>query len=498
MTPNETETLLRETLLSHLDDVEPVADPWLRVSRAHRRSRTRRRTAAVGALASVATCAATLISTQPWQNRAADLQPAQNQAPVVIVDQPNVDTDPWGPGSAGGEGYLRLDDGRPRGALGSDPALRQDVIAALRNPGDNGIAGWKLTDPDRVRVLWADVRDGRRLALVLAVLDTEPPAGTAEPTVQPLIWVGEPAAGAKMKVMEEYNVASAIDGKLYAGADGKPRLLAVVRRGATVVGSRPTISTDGQIRRDWQPIPVQDGVVDISLADLAGRGPLTLRAQVDTGSRAYFSTRQKSSLTGQDFGVAHDDISPEQAAAATRDARGPGISSESTNWALTGVVNRFGTDAAHTAPRVEWSGPAPTSGTGTVIAVSAGLAGQGRMLQILRSGKDQQWFYERPVPAGNRPLSLAWRVPAVDAKGKAAGQVAGWLLGPDVTSVTITVDGVARPGTLQDGLGWIMVQPKQEVVVIGHRATGGDLRFPLHPKDARLMPPYQGDPLGIG
>jgi hypothetical protein len=496
MTPHESETLLREALMARVGDVDTTADPWLRVSRAHRRSQARRRVATVSGLAAAAVAVAvTLIGSPPWANRA---EPAPAQQPsVVIVDQPDFGIEPWGPGSDGIRGYLRLADGKPRGALGRDPDLRADVVAAVRNPGDNGIPGWKLTDPSRLQVLWADVRDGRRLALAMAVLETEPPASTTEPTVEPLIWVGEPTAGAPMRIMEEYNVASGVVAKIYRGDDGQARVLAIVRRGATVVGSRPTITADGRIQQHaWQSLPVQDGVVDVPLPDPAGRGPLTLRATVGTGGGAYVSTRGTAPLSNDDFGLAMAGTTEAEVVAASRRARGPGVGSDWTIAALNTVIARFGTDFAHTAPRIEWAGPGAAGES--VTAVSAGLSGQGRLLQIsMRTNRLERWFFERPLPASDRPFSLGWRVPAVDATGKAAGQVAGWLLGPDVTSVTVTVDGVSRPGPLRDGLGWVSVQPKQKVIVTGHRATG-DFQLPLPLQERRESDSRRGDPLGVG
>jgi hypothetical protein len=473
MSPDPTETLLRDALQSHRHDAGPGAsfDPWLRVSRAHRQSRLRRRTAAAGALVSVAAMVTSLAGTQPWAGSGPEMLPSDE--------------------SGAAKGLLRLDDGRSRGALGNDPALRRAVIKGLRK-AEGSQSLLVLKQPDTVHVLWAGILGDRRVALTAAVLiDAE---RASRPT---LSWLTGPAKDDSMHVVDQVWEGPAMAALPYSDGQGGQRLLAVVRRGAKVSAARTVISPDrGRIVRDWQPVQAKDGVVDLAVPNPLGRGPLILRAQVGSEKPEYVSSANTLSAAPE---LTPARLSSEEIAAAAKHARGPGLPPDRL-LSLSRVVQFLRSDAAHTDPRVEWAGPVPAArGGGSLDVASAGLPGQGRILEIVRASADHDadWMHAVTLPAGALEAGWAgaWRLPTPTEEA-ATGQVVVWMFGRDFTSVEVTVNGKVRPSITDDGLGWLEIDPEDEVVVTGHRARNGNAEITLHAKDVEAS--TGGSLFGLG
>jgi hypothetical protein len=470
MTTEPTEALLRESLQAHVDDVgSSTADPWLRVSRAHRRSRLRRRTAAVGALAAVAAVTGSLAGIQPWDDLAHNAQPAEND------------------GSE--SGWVPLDDGVPRGALGSDPALIQAVLVDLQKypPFPNST---RPKGPEAFHVLWGGVLEQRRLALVQL------------PDDEAMAWFVGPADGGSVSRLTLDNSGLPITALPYLGPDGERRLLAVVGRDATVTGTRTAISADrGRVQRHWSPVEVKDGVVDVPVPDALGQGPLLLRAQYPSGKDGYASSVNPFSPSTDS--AAPNGLTVEARQAMAAQARGPGLAWHLTGEALDSAMIQLWSDAAHTDPRLEWAGTVPAErGGGSLVVASAGFPGQGRILTIRRDSPDQQdlWRYVGTVPAGTPSdpgSALALRLTPSKTSDDAAAardqQIVVWMFGSDTSSVSVKVNGKTRSSTTQDGLGWLLVKPDDQVSVTGHRSTGGDAQVRLDPKD--VEPPTPDWPL---
>ena len=463
----DTESLLRDTLQAHQNDVRAGVgiDPWMRVSQAHRRSRQRRQACAIGALTIVAVLGAGL----------------SGSLPGVL----NSRTVPADGGGSSNRGWLRLDDGTPRGSLGSDPALRLDVIRALQQhpPFPDAIAP---KGPDDVHVLWGGVLEQRRVALARM------------PDDQAMAWFVGPAAGGSMSWQTLINSGPEINALPYLDRTGQRRLLAIVGRDATVTAARTVISADrGRVERKWSPVDVRDGVVDLPVSDPLGRGPLLLRAQYPSGGDGYTSSVNP-------FSPSTDSAAPNGLTVQARKelaahARGPGLAWYLTNTTLDSAMIQLWSDAAHTDPRLEWAGTVPAArGGGSLVVASAGFPGQGRILSIERSSKDQGdlWHYVAAVPADvpSDPGS-AWaaRLTPSDTSDPASlapnQQVVVWMFGTDTTSVTVKVNGTTRSSTTQDGLGWLLVKPGDRVTVTGHRSTGGDADVQLGPGDVQPVTP---------
>ncbi len=486
MTTEATETLLRESLQAHVDDVGTItADPWLRVSRAHRRSRFRRRTAAVGALVAAAAVTGSLAGTQPWADQLRTTQPANPTQPA----------DPT-PGGKRDLGWLQLDDGTPRGALGNDPALRQAVVKALLKAGLHSPNAPQLTQ-DTVHLLWGGELEGKRVALVRALHIFDPKNHPQRTEV--LLWLTGPTGGGAMKPLSINDEGPAIKALPYLDAQGGRRLLAVVGRDAQVAATRTTISAaEGELERAWSPVPVHDGVVDVPVPDPFGRGPLLLQAWPRSGSPGggFASSATLSPSTGSD---PVSGLTPAQLDTLVKQGRGPGLKRGRPHLASSAVesaVTQLWSDAAHTSPRVEWSGTVPAArGGGSLVVASAGFPGQGRVLSIRRFSADQgdPWRYVGAVPADapfGADSAYAWRLSpyvASDEDRLTRNQhVIVWMFGPDTTSVTVDVNGKTRKSTTQDGLGWMLVDKGDQVAVTG-RTTDTDATrltaIELRPKD---------------
>jgi hypothetical protein len=477
MTQDQTESLLRDSLRAHLDDVANTVggDPWQRVAVAHRRSRGRRRAAALAGLVAVTVIGGSLAVVQPWQSTAGHAQPAD-------------------PDDGSGDSDLgrQLLVGPSRGALGADSQLRQDVVTSLDNSSGGGL---RLAEPSTLKVLWADLRGGRRLALVDSIMTMAPTASSSAPlTTEVGTWLDGPARGGPMSVLSQGSLAQPISARIYLDANGAERAVAVVRHGATVAESRAVITSDGRIQHLWRPVaPVQDGVVDLPVTDLMTRGPITLSARVGTGRPVYLSTASPdfsndSQPTMLNTGTDID--------AALNGARGPGAGRSAVVQRVETLIQEFSSNPAYITPHVEWAGTMPASrGGGSLIAVSAGLAGQGRLMEIVRqSPAGRSWHHWVTLPLGEGPgqpgWARAWRLPSQQSSKRPAGpakQIVNWFFGTDFTSVEVTVDGIARPAITQDGMGWIEVTPGQDVTVTGHRSAGV-AQLVLHPDDVEPVP----------
>jgi hypothetical protein len=480
MTTEPTEVLLRESLQAHVDDVgRTAADPWLRVSRAHRRSRLRRRTAAAGALVAAVAVTGSLVGTPPWAGLSHSSQPAD--------PAPSSDRD---------LGLRRLDDGTPRGPLGNDSTLRKAVVEALLKAGSGNPNAPQLAQPDTVHLLWGGTLEGKRVALARAVQVFDPQQNPQNDEV--LVWLTGPADGGAMDLLSLDNVGPAIHALPYLDSGGERRLLAIVGRDATVTAARTVITPDaGKLYRSWSPVEVKDGVVDVPVPDSLGRGPVLLRAQYPSGADGYASSVNP-------FSPSTDSAAPNGLTVAARQAladqaRGPGLTWQQTSTALDSAMIQLWSDAAHTDPRVEWAGTVPAARDGgSLVVASAGFPDQGRILSIQRSSKDQQdlWHYVAAVPAGTPSAAgSVWAERLTPTKTSDSDavpsdqQIVVWMFGTDTTSVSVTVNGKARRSTTQDGLGWLLVKSDDEVIVTGHRSFGGNVKLPLNPRDVEPVTP---------
>jgi hypothetical protein len=492
MTSSETELRLRLSLEAHAYDLggtEP--DPWVRVTRAHRRSQLRRRRVAAVALAVLVVIGGGTAGAHRWAASSSQNPPPAEKSP------PGTDT-----------GWLKLDDGRPRGSLGPDPQLRRDVLAALQSSPPTGPIGGRLADPDTVRVLWADVRGGRRLALVRAAIISAVPAGqVAVPTE---IWVGQPSAGASMTILSESTSGPAISTIRYTDATAGDRYLAVVRRDAQVMMKRTVIDPDGTlVHRVQGPLPVLAGVVDVPLDPqfILGQVTLTASAGGDTAATSIADLGTEGlGRTAPDPG-----LTPAQRTSAGHGARGPGIPPRldqgidvrpgGIDGAVGAVMYQFDSPFATLNPQVVWAGPVSAArGGGTVTAIAAGLPGQGRLLEITHWAPKgyRLWRYQTTVPAKSLPGAAIWRVHTPWGVTKPTGEAVGWLVGPQATSVKVTVNGRVTPVTTQDGLGWITVPKDAEVTVTVNGLPGGRLVKVLHPADVEPNLPPQATLLQPG
>ena len=489
MTPNETEGLLRDALRAHRDDVDslpPGTDPWLIVSRAHRRSRARHRTVTAGTLIALTAVGGGLASgVHFWPAHTTD--PANNSQTTqdfTHLSKP--------------EDWHALDDGKPRGALGQDSQLLQDVLNVLEqvNPITKPV-----TQPDSVHVLWADVLNGRRYALVAGKF-TNTYGKNAKPEEQ-IVWLSEQTAGGPLLAFESSTDAKAILPIEYDDGHGGKRVRAVVPRGSTVIQSRTGINVEGYERAPLDPVSVHDGVVDVPLPDPLGAGPLNLQASfhktIVWTSTLQLGTEARGQSTSPELTAA-------ERLAATQGARGPGIpltdkeqlGHDRTSAAINSVINKFESDAAHTSPRVEWAGTTPAAlGSGILTAVSGGLPDQGRLLEIRRETLNGRgnWQYVKLLPAGKLPDAVVWRTESSASPEEA---VVGWLFGPGVTSVEVTVNGKARSVTTTDGLGWLSVERHATVTVTAHGLPGGTVTRVVRPQDSVPSSPSQLNPLDFG
>jgi hypothetical protein len=495
MTTESTEIYLRESLQAHVDDVSPTTlDPWLRVSRAHRRSRFRRRTAAVGALAAVAAASGSLTGTPPW----ADQLRTQPAGPVPTQPAKPFPTQPANPVPAVEPdlGWLRLDDGSPRGALGNDPALRQAVVEALLRAGSGSSNAPQLAEPDTVHLLWGGELEGKRVALARAVQVFDPKRDPQ--SIEVLLWLTGPAGGGAMKLLSTDTDGPAIKALPYLDADGGRRLLAVVGRDAQAAATRTTISAaDGELKRPWSPVPVQDGVVDVPVPDPLGRGPLLLETWVRPGGPGGGFASSVNPFSPSTNSGPRSGLTPAQADTLVEQGRGPGVErGYLAHSAVESAIVQFWSDAAHTSPRVEWSGAVPAErGGGSLVVASAGFPDQGRVLVIQRTSADQGdlWRYVGTVPADapfGKGSAYSWRlsssVTSDDAQLPPNKHVVVWMFGSDTESVTVQVNGKTRASTTQDGLGWLLVDKGDQVTVTGNSTDGTrhGSGIELRPQDA--------------
>jgi hypothetical protein len=470
MNTNEIETVLRESLSTHAHDVTTGTDPWVQVSRAYQRSRTRR-TVAVAAVVALGLIVG--LAQEPIRaNLQQTVRPARPAGPVDGTSE-----------------WLLNYTGPPRGPLGDDAGLRKDAMAAAATAVTPLTIAAK--DLQRLRVIWADVREGRRLALVVA-----PVASRTDPKLfMASMWMSGPADGGLLSPIFGARGARGLPSLVYGGRDGQAHVIFVVEPTATVDVGQTTIDVGGTIHRTWSRVATIDsGVVDRPIVDPIHQGLFMIRSQVGEHEPLYSAPVifNWTGLNDFDSLLAATALKPyslrsAEVEKATSGARGPGGCVDDVQKALDELVHKFTSDAADTSPQVEWAGSVPTArGGGSVVAVSAGRPGQGRLLQLSRTTTSGAgtWAYDVTVPNGLGPRNAgwksAWRVSILDNEsGEETGQVVGWLFGPDVTHVKVTVDGKPRTTETQDGLGWIEVKPGDEVTVTGQHESGADAV--LHP-----------------
>jgi hypothetical protein len=460
------ETELRGTLHTRAQDAMTPGgpDPWLRVHRAYRRERLRRRAVATGAMLAAAAVTAGIFATGP----------EPEAAPSPADD--GIDTS-----------WTTLDDGRPRGALGADPAVRIDAAEGLRTSPPDG-SGWEFHDSSSLRVIYAAKVAGRRVALVRVTFEAEAEGGPPE-TSDHLCWVGGPARG-RMQRLHCYNGGGVIS-DVAIDSPTSHHLVAVVPRGASAEASEASVGTDGRVRRTWRAVPVKDGVVDVAATDPLTRGPALLRVRVGGGAPLYASS---AGFLSEAWGMPPLGPSAADVTAALRGARGPGLAPDDlvdARAAVSAVMVRFRSDAAHLTPRVLWAGTLPAArGGGSIVVVTAGLPGQGRVLLARGSGPggDIRWEWRTTIPADGPPPALGWRAPATDERGRSTGDVVGWLVGEGMTA---QVEGPAGEAATDDGLGWAAVGSGEAATVIT-QSPQGETRLILGPeaRPAGPEPPF--------
>jgi hypothetical protein len=476
----DVETLLRETLAVDASTAVPYGswpeDPWVRVERAHRQGRARRRAGVAALLVAVVAAAGGVAAGLDGDRRPP--QPAHTDSP----------SDTW----------EALDDGRTRGEP-VDEAMSADVLRALAAPRKSE-RSFRLTDPSTLRFLWNGNLGGRRIALVGATLEDQ--YGARLPRAS---WVGQPAPGEPVQVLRQWGGGPAVATIPYRDGDGRMRLLAVVRRDATVWTSRATILGDGPVERHWESVEgATDGDIDVDLGEGLTYAPLELRVDVPGRARQYTSVAEWGARigTGGTAAAVTDEDVTRAAAGARGDLSPAGVRSD-VKRALELLMDQMVSDPAHTNPAVigAWS-----AGPGrAVVVVSAGYRAQGRLLSIRMLGGDGGfgWWYDTTVPlspVAGLDQPVTWRVPLPFGDG--SRHVTGWLL-PGAggwSQPQVTVNGApARDVTVLDGLGFVEVGAHDAVRVTATYGDGIVLDETLEPGDAEpAFDPARYDPFPPG
>jgi hypothetical protein len=480
-TGDDVETILRETLSADADAAVPWgvggADPWPRVERAHRRDRARRLAGVAAAVVAVTAIGA--LAARP------------DEPPPAPAGEPRA------------EQWQYLDDGRTRGEP-VDAATRADVARQLATKCCGSSSYVFAGDPASLRFLWNGTLGGHRTALVRATVQSpiDPAAGGggAQDVRSRISWVGETAPG-RWETFGQWDAGPAVTELPYVAGDGERRMIAVVHRDATVEMSQALIRADGTVVRDWTPVTVRDGTVDVPVGDPRRYAPTDLRVTNPSGSVMYGSSGGwNPELVGvPEAEVTEADVT--RATAATRGDPAPAGVHEDVRTAVRSLLSRLGSDPENARPAVLWAG-ADEPGHAVVVA-TAGHPGQGRLLVVRGLGGDSgiDWEWRRTVPAApvETPAGpIAWRVAVPYAAPTPTGHVVGWLLPAGAGGVRVTVNGRPVAVGARDGLSLVEVEVGQTVRVRATLAGGeswdrtiapGDVQGPFDPERTDLFPP---------
>jgi hypothetical protein len=442
---SELETLLRDALAAEARTAVPYGswheDPWLRVDRAHRRGQARRRTGVAALLAVTVAATGGILAAGPLDRSRPE--PAQTTTPPA---------DTW----------QALDDGRPRGEP-VDATTRAAVAAAMQRPGVGDHTDWVLAHPATLRFLWNGTLGGRRTSLVRAVLRS-PEGGE---TGDHFVWVGQSVPDGILRMLQQSSAGPAVVSIPYRDGERGMRLLAVVRRGATAATTRAVVRDDGTVEETWTPVPVRDGVVDAPMGQPLTYAPLELRVTVPGRATQYTSAGiwGAAAATGGALRPLTDSDVAEASANARGDLSRPAVRAD-VRGVIEGLLRRMESDAAHAQPTVLWAGP--TVPGESLVAVSAGYPGQGRLLSIRGMGGDGglAWWYDTTLPVSpvvglDRPV--VWRTPE-GVRG--SRHVVGWLLPSGGAVVEVSLPGGGRLSPWRgDGAGTVAVDPGTTVRV---------------------------------
>jgi hypothetical protein len=447
-----TEEVLREGLHRHAEQlVYPAGDPWVRVDRAHRRSRAHRRTLAAGALAALV-AGGVAVTLTPWSPSHGPAQPADRSADRQLGDLATT----W------------LDDGRPRGELGDDPNLREAAAATVRR--EIAANGGRLAENHGVDLLYAGAPGGSPLALARAVTRT----------ADQVYWMAG-IGSTTLRVFSTSPTNLGAPAMTYTDADGDRRVLGVVPRGGRISAGRVTIDADGRAHRTWSAVRNDDGVVDVPVGDARTKGPVVVR--VKYGQEVAYSDPQGLATPGAD-GVSPVPASAAQVQQALAGAPGSGVEPRIAAAAVNGLLRAAGATADVEQPKVLWAGR--ITGEDRIVAVAAGLPGQGRLLRITQyppGTNDPWWTYTTTIPAQGPIGALGWRITV-----PTGNDVVGWLFDTFPGSgARLTVDGRERTAPLHDGLGTTEVGVDQKVEV-ADRAHGTHLALGPEARDEGSSP----------
>ena len=208
--------------------------------------------------------------------------------------------------------------GATRGSLAGDAEFVDGVrrlpwASAQTGTDQGGVPGFPgFPDPavDTRRVVYAGEVAGTRFALVVGENDALPEAPYDTPERQTDLgalshvaaaWFTGPA-GAPAAGMTMASVPRGVDtGQPMAFADSDTGALAVVSAPGDDIelSTRPEVSADASVLRTWRPVPAQDGVAAVDLADYGATVVPAVRYRVQRAGVDVTTMSAESSGTGQ-------------------------------------------------------------------------------------------------------------------------------------------------------------------------------------------------------